>query len=81
MGNVQLPGESLDLTIGGFDDPDMLKGMANGLFSDVRYWREKVLTQAENDNLMLNGLTISAIPLYVARAGMGNFPAAILSIS
>jgi hypothetical protein len=80
-GLAQLPSSSLDMTIGGYDSPGFLKGMSKGMYSDVRYWREKVLTQTENDNFVANGLSISNIPENVARAGVGNFPAAILSIS
>lgn len=50
-----------DLTLGGTDTEDF-KGMWSGGIASFQFWREKVLTQAEINNVERNGYSISDIP-------------------
>lgn len=70
VGGLTLPSVSTNLYIGSND----IQGRSyfSGSISDFRFWREKVVIQAEIDNIQGNGLSISFTP-YVGRAGVGNF--------
>lgn len=73
VGGLALPNTTLSLFLGSND----IAGQSHfsGFLSDFRYWREKMLTDQEIDNLQANGYTISPIT-DVARAGVGTFSSA-----
>lgn len=71
IGAAELPSQSLDMSIGGDDVQG--RGKFAGFFSDVRYWREKIIDQIEAQNYQNNNYSISNIT-WVARAGSGQFP-------
>jgi hypothetical protein len=66
VSNLALPGESLDLYIGGTDETSASR--TNAMIADFRYWKEIVLSQTQVENLQSNGYSITAIP-YPARVG------------
>jgi len=63
---VTVPSSTLDLIIGGTDETSASR--LSAILCDFRYWREKVLTQEEIENIESNGYSIMAIP-YPARVG------------
>lgn len=70
VGDIVLPSASTDLYIGGTDSTT--SNRLSALVADWRYWREKVLTPEELQNLQNNSYSISAIQ-FVAREGSGSY--------
>ena len=69
-GGLVLPSATTDLYVGGNDIAG--ESYFSGFISDFRFWREKVITQSEIDNIQANGYSLS-FTLFPARAGVGNF--------
>ena len=70
VGGLVLPDASNHLYIGSNDIPG--QSYLSGSISDFRFWREKVVSQSEIDNIQANGYSIS-FTLFPARVGVGNF--------
>jgi len=63
-----------DMTLFG-TDTENFSGMFSGALSDFRYWREKILSQSEINNVQTNGYSISDIPANkVAVVGVSSLP-------